>query len=84
MVFQNMPHIFAGLENAFAGPGWTWKYHKSKVQEILHRNYIQKSFSTPRKNIYFARSKIFPKIFRKFLVRKNFVRKIEKFQNVEI
>ena len=40
--FQNTLRIFTGLENAFAGPGWTWKYHKSKDQKILHQNYIQK------------------------------------------
>ena len=25
--FQNTPHIFTGLENAFAGFRWTWKHY---------------------------------------------------------
>ena len=85
--FQNMPHMFSGLENAFAGPGWTWKHKKWKDQTFLHRNYIPKIFSTLTKNIFLLDQKIFRKIFQKFLVRKNFARKIEKkskFQNVEI
>jgi len=85
--FQNMPHMFSGLENAFAGPGWTWKHKKWKDQTFLHRNYIPKNFSTLTKNIFLLDQKNFRKKIQKILVRKNFARKIEKkskFQNVEI
>ena len=68
--FQNTLHIFTGLENAFTGPGWTWKYHKSKDQKNLHPNYISKKKSQLREKIFFARSKIFRFFFQKFLVRK--------------
>ena len=50
--------MFTGLENAFAGPGWAWKPHKSKDQIFLHRNYVQKNLNS-EKNIldqkYFER-----------------------------
>ena len=69
--FQNMPKIFTGVENVFAGPGGAWKPHKWKDQIFLHRNYVQKKFSTPKKNldpkkieIFFGKKKsrkIFPK-----------------------
>ena len=58
-----MHKIFTGLENAFAGPGWVWKPHKSKDQIVLHRNYIQKYFSTPKKNMFFSRFKKFSIFF---------------------
>ena len=47
--FRNMQNTFTGLENAFAGPGWPWKPHKSKEQIFLHRNYILFFFSQLRK-----------------------------------
>ena len=49
--FRNMQNIFTGLENAFAGPGWPWKPHKSKEQIFLHRSYTQKIFATLKKKI---------------------------------
>ena len=48
--FRNMQNIFTGLENAFAGPGWPWKPHKSKEHIFLHRSYTQIFFATPKKN----------------------------------
>ena len=52
--FQNMIKKFNGLENVFAGPGWVWKPYKSKDRIFLHRNYIQKYFSTPKKICFFS------------------------------
>ena len=37
--FSEHVKIFTGLENAFAGPGWVWKPHKSEDHNFLHRNY---------------------------------------------
>ena len=90
--FQNMPHMFSGLENAFAGPGWTWKHKKWKDQTFLHRNYIPKFFSTLTKN-FFCSIKKFSEKIRNFLVRKIFCPqnrkksqnfKMSKFQHFEI
>ena len=88
--FQNMPHMFSGLDNAFARPGWTWRHKKWKDQTFLHRNYIPKIFSTLTKNIFLLDQKNFRKKIRKFLVRKIFARKsifflkLLKFQHFEI
>ena len=90
--FQNTPHMFSGLENAFAGPGWTWKHKKWKDQTFLHRNYIPKNFSTLTKNIFLLDQKKSEKKSKKlwsenFLPAKskksqNF--KMSKFQHFEI
>ena len=50
--FQNMHKIFTGLENAFAGPGWVWKPHKSKDQ-IFYIETMSKKISQLRKKITF-------------------------------
>ena len=67
-----MPKIFTGLENAFAGPGWAWKPHKSKDQ-IFYIETMSKKISQLRKKFsffldqknfdFFFRPKIFTKIF---------------------
>ena len=61
--FRNMQNIFTGLENAFAGPGWPWKPHKSKDHIFLHRNYVQNFFSTP---IFYFFSKLEKKSTKNF------------------
>ena len=77
--FQNMLKIFTGLENVFAGPGWVWKPHKSKDQIFLHRNYIQKYFSTPKKNMFFPDRKKIRKFFGHFSEKiRNFFFELEK------
>ena len=73
--FQNTLRIFTGLENAFAGPGWTWKYHKSKDQGFLHQNYIQ-IFSQLRD--FFCPINFFSKKIINLLVRKKIVAKSKK------
>ena len=81
--FQNMPQIFTGLENAFAGPGWAWKPHKSKDQIFLHRNYVQK-ISQLRKKNFFSRSKNF-RIFLAKKITKMFPKNQKnRFQNFKI
>ena len=82
--FQNMPHIFTGLENAFTGPVWSWKYHKSKVYTFLHPNYIQRNFLNSEKKYFFARSKFFSKKIENFWSEKFLSAKSKKVQNVEI
>ena len=82
--FQNMQHIFSGLENAFAGPGWTWKHKKWKDQKFLHRNYIPKIFSTLRKNKILLDQKSFRKIFKKSWSEKKSPAKSKKCQNAKI
>ena len=59
--FQNMPHIFTGLENAFAGPGWTWKHHKSKDHKFLHSKLYPKKNLISEKNIFLLDQNIFRK-----------------------
>ena len=46
--FQIMQKIFTGLENAFVGPGWSWKPHKSKEHIFLHRNYTKKYLNSDK------------------------------------
>ena len=50
-----MPHIFTGLENVFAGPGWPWKTHKSKDYifyiEVIPQIFFSKKFGV-EKNIW--------------------------------
>ena len=50
-----------------------WKPHKSKDRKVLHRNYIQKNFSTPKKSNIFSKSEKFPDFSGKFFV--NFFRR---------
>ena len=70
--FQIMQKNVTWLENTFVGTGWSWKPHKSKEHNFLHRNYTPKFFSTPKKNLKFFRSK---KMF-DFFSSKKFSRKI--------
>ena len=66
--FQNMPKIFTGLENVFAGPGRAWKPHKSKDWKILQVSYTQIFFSTPKKiYVFFTLQKKVLNFFRFFL-----------------
>ena len=73
-----MQKIFTGLENAFAGPGWAWKPHKSKDHKFLHRNYIQKIFNS-EKNMFFFSIKMFSFFFGKKKSRKMLPEKIQEF-----
>ena len=80
-----MPLIFSGLENRFAGPGWTWKHKKWKDQKFLHRNCIPQKFSTLRKNKILLDQKNPEKkrnFWSNFFCPQN--RKISKCQNIEI
>ena len=72
--FRNMQNIFTGLENAFAGPGWPWKPHKSKEQIFLHRSYTPNFFAI-EKNVRKKMSKKSP--------RKNFEKSSRFFQNLK-
>ena len=56
--FRNMQNTITGLENAFAGPGWPWKPHKSKEQ-IFYIEVIPKFFSQLRFIIIFRDRKTF-------------------------
>ena len=47
--FQIIKKIFTELENKFVGTGRSWKPHKWKEHNFLHRNYTQQIFSTPKK-----------------------------------
>ena len=47
--FQIIKKIFTWLENPFVGTGRSWKPHKWKEHNFLHRNYTPKFFSTPKK-----------------------------------
>ena len=51
--FQIIKKIFTELENTFVGTGRSWKPHKWKEHNFLHRNYTPKFFSTPKKNDFF-------------------------------
>ena len=53
-----MPKIFTELENAFAGPGWAWKPHKSKDHIFLHRSYTQIFSQLQKKYFFLDRKKI--------------------------
>ena len=85
-----MHKIFTGLENAFAGPGWVWKPHKSKDQIFLHRNYVQKISQRRKKIYFFSRSKKFRFFFSITKNHEKISRKISiffqipKFQNFKI
>ena len=83
--FRNMQNICTGLENAFAGPGWLWKPHKSKDHIFLHRNYTQKKFATPKKIIFFRDRNFFSKKNVEEKIRENFSKNPKKcsrfFQN---
>ena len=82
--FQNMPHMFSGLENTFDGPGWTWKHKKWKDQTFLHRIYIPKNFSTLTKKIFCSIKKNSDKISGKFLSENFLTAKSKKCQNVKM
>ena len=51
--FQIIKKIFTELENTFVGTGRSWKPHKWKEHNFLHRNYTPKFFSTPKKIEHF-------------------------------
>ena len=55
--FPDHQKIFTWLENAFVCTGRSWKPHKRKEHIFLHRNYIPKNFSTPKKKLKISSSK---------------------------
>ena len=78
--FQIIKNIFTWLGNAFVSTGRSWKPHKWKECNFLHRNYIPKIFSTPKKSWKNFRSNFFfdfwsdfsRKFFRRKKIEKNF------------
>ena len=74
-----MDKIFTGLENAFAGPGWVWKPHKSKDHIFYIETMSKKIFSTPKKNTFFLDQKNFENFSGEKKITKNFPEKSENF-----